>query len=92
MMWRRKLAFFLTDSTSVTVMSGKAILIGDAMRGEVYPALFRCGRGRAERLTPDRVAKPAQAAEEWAALGEPLLLAGNGLRKYGEVFAEALGD
>jgi tRNA threonylcarbamoyl adenosine modification protein YeaZ len=67
-------------------------VLGDAMRGEVYPALFRCGNGRAVRVTPDRVAKPADAAREWADLGEPITLAGNGLRKYGDLFAEALGN
>jgi bifunctional N6-L-threonylcarbamoyladenine synthase / protein kinase Bud32 len=74
--------------THETVLLG---IVGDAMRGEVYPALFRCGRGIVSRITPDRVSKPGPVAEEWAALGEPLLLAGNGLRKYGEVFAETLG-
>jgi len=67
-------------------------VIGDAMRGEVYPALFRCGGGRAERLAQDRVSKPAVVAAEWDALGEELLLVGNGIRKYEAVFAEALGD
>jgi N6-L-threonylcarbamoyladenine synthase len=67
-------------------------VLGDAMRGEVYPALFRCAHGRAVRLAPDRVGKPGDVAREWAALGEPLTLAGNGLRKYGELFAETLGD
>lgn len=67
-------------------------VVGDAMRGEVYPALFRCGGGRAERLAADRVSKPAVVANEWSALEEPLLLVGNGLRKYEAVFAEALGD
>lgn len=67
-------------------------IVGDAMRGEVYPALYRCGGGRAERLTPDRVAKPAVVAADWAELDTPLVLAGNGLRKYAEVFSEALGE
>ncbi len=67
-------------------------VIGDAMRGEVYPALFRCGAGKVVRLTPDRVAKPVDVAAEWAGLGTPLLLAGNGLRKYAAIFASALGD
>lgn len=67
-------------------------VLGDAMRGEVYPALFRIAGGCAARLTPDRVAKPELAAEEWAALGEPLVIAGNGLAKYGELFEVALGD
>jgi N6-L-threonylcarbamoyladenine synthase len=67
-------------------------VVGDAMRGEVYPALFRCGGGKAVRLTRERVAKPDDVAAEWAALGEPLVLAGNGLRKYAEVFSAALGE
>ncbi len=67
-------------------------IVGDAMRGEVYPALFRCEGARALRLTPDRVAKPALAAEQWASeTDEPVLLCGNGLAKYREVFSAALG-
>ena len=65
---------------------------GDAMRGEIYPALFLCAEGRARRLAPDRVAKPADVAAEWTALDEPLLLAGNGLRKYAEVLLGDLGS
>jgi len=82
------------DAIAWGIPSERTILLGvlgDAMRGEVYPALFRCGNGRAVRVAPDRVAKPADAAREWAQLGEPLTLAGNGLRKYRDVFAEALG-
>lgn len=67
-------------------------VVGDAMRGEVYPALFACGGGRIERLTPDRVTKPQVLAEEWAAAGRPLVLAGNGLRKHGAVLTAALGS
>ena len=67
-------------------------VVGDAMRGEVYPALFRCGDGQAVRVAPDRVAKPADVAEEWADAGERVLVTGNGLRKYGALFAEVLGD
>jgi tRNA threonylcarbamoyl adenosine modification protein YeaZ len=68
-------------------------VVGDAMRGEVYPALFRCGGGRAVRLGHDCVAKPADIAAEWAVLPQPpTVLAGNGLRKYGAVFAAEFGD
>ena len=67
-------------------------VVGDAMRGEVYPALFRCGDGRAQRLTPDRVAKPEAVATQWAGLGHSLVLVGNGLRKYAAIFTDALGD
>jgi len=67
-------------------------VLGDAMRREVYPGLYRLSDGGVERLTPDAVAAPSVVAREWAALGEPVLLAGNALRKYADVFREALGD
>lgn len=57
-------------------------VVGDAMRGEVYPALFRLEGGAAWRLTDDRVAHPPDVAAEWAALDETPLLAGGGLRKH----------
>ena len=43
-------------------------VVGDAMRGEVYPALFRCGGGRVERLDAGR-ASPSRtrSPREWAA-------------------------
>lgn len=73
--------------------NGLVGVVGDAMRGEVYPCLFRCGDGRCERLDEYHVAKPITAAEAWAAaLSEPVLLAGNGLAKYAAVFAAALGS
>ena len=67
-------------------------VVGDAMRGEVYPALFECGGGDIRRLSPDAVAKPADVAEQWAALGRPIVLAGGGLVKYASVLLEALGE
>ncbi len=65
-------------------------VVGDAMRGEVYPVRFRIADGVAQRLDPDTVAKPEAAIAEWAEAGEPLVLAGNGLRKYGDRFGEGL--
>jgi N6-L-threonylcarbamoyladenine synthase len=67
-------------------------VLGDAMRGEVYPALFRVADGAWERLGSDRVAFPADVAAEWAALGEPVTLTGAGLAKHAAVFEAALGD
>lgn len=61
-------------------------VLGDAMRKEVYPALFRCEGGRVTRLAADTVAHPHDVAEEWAALDEPVLVVGNGLAKYRELF------
>jgi N6-L-threonylcarbamoyladenine synthase len=66
-------------------------VVGDAMRGEVYPSAFSCGDGRVERLDEYHVARPTEAAAAWAGLGQPMLLAGNGLQKYRDVFAEVLG-
>jgi N6-L-threonylcarbamoyladenine synthase/protein kinase Bud32 len=72
---------------------GLVAVVGDAMRREVYPALFRCENGSVSRLTPDTVSGPAEVAARWAeGLGEQILLAGDGLEKYAEVFAAALGD
>lgn len=71
---------------------GTIALLGDAMRGEVYPALFSAGAGSVTRLTADVVAKPADVARAWGReLAGPVLLVGNGLAKYGDLFEEALG-
>lgn len=73
------------------VARGLIGVLGDAMRGEVYPALFRAQSGMLERMTPDRVAFPASVAEEWAQLGEPVVLTGAGLMKHLPLFEETLG-
>ncbi len=67
-------------------------VVGEAMRKEVYPALFRCAGGQVSRLTPDEVVPPADVARQWAGLGEPLLLTGDGLEKYETLFISVLGD
>ncbi len=67
-------------------------VVGDAMRREVYPALYRLSGERIERLTGDAVTAPAVVAAEWAKLREPVLLAGNGLHKYADVFTDRLGE
>ncbi|MDI6901297.1 MAG: tRNA (adenosine(37)-N6)-threonylcarbamoyltransferase complex dimerization subunit type 1 TsaB [Anaerosomatales bacterium] len=72
---------------------GLVAVVGDAMRGEVYPALFRLTADACERLEADRVVRPTEAAEMWAArIAEPVLLAGDGLAKHADVFTDALGD
>ncbi len=74
-------------------VEGLVGVVGDAMRGEVYPALFRLEAGAVHRLSEDRVARPDEVAAAWAAdIDEPLVLAGNGLRKHGGAFVEALGS
>jgi len=67
-------------------------VVGDAMRGEVYPALFECGGGNVRRVAPDEVAKPDEVVARWSALDRPLVLAGNGLRKYASVLLDGLGQ
>jgi tRNA threonylcarbamoyl adenosine modification protein YeaZ len=67
-------------------------VVGDAMRGEVYPARFRIAHGVAQRVDDDSVAKPEAVIAEWLHAGDRLVLAGNGLRKYAERFAEDLGS
>lgn len=68
-------------------------VVGDAMRGEVYPALFRVSGGFVERLGADTVSAPAATAAEWAErLDEPVLLTGNGLAKHADTFTAALGE
>ena len=77
---------------TATPTDGLLGVLGDAMRGEVYPALFRLASGVPERLTQDRVAFPDEVAAEWASLGEPVLLSGSALGKYLRVFEGALGE
>lgn len=65
----------------------------DAMRQEVYPTLFRCGGGVTERVSDYAVVTPAQAAASWAsATDEPLLLTGDGMARYADVFSGVLGE
>jgi N6-L-threonylcarbamoyladenine synthase len=69
-------------------------VVGDAMRGEVYPVLYELSADGARRLAPDSVARPDVVAGEWARQigSEGLLIAGNGLTKHLAVFGQALGD
>lgn len=67
-------------------------ILGDAMRGEVYPALFEASPEGVRRLGPDRVAAPADVAREWAAHSDALVLAGNALHKHAEVFERECGS
>lgn len=68
-------------------------VVDDAMRGEVYPVRFRLTDAGVERLDPDSVAKPRDAATRWASItDEHLLLAGNGLTKHARAFLEAFSS
>lgn len=81
--WR--IAAFVSEDTLTGV-------VGDAMRGEVYPVLFHVGPLEVRRLDHDTVSKPDVAAKRWARLGKRMLLAGNGLAKYADVFRTELSS
>ena len=64
----------------------------DAMRGEVYPALYALDdEGPHRMFERERVVKAAAAVEEWAerADADELQLTGDGLVRYGKLFEEA---
>lgn len=67
---------------------GEALVVADAMRKEVYPVRYRLSDEGAVRLEPDTVVK---AVEEAAALpdNDALLIAGDALAKYVDLFAHA---
>lgn len=62
--------------------SGLLGVVGDAMRGEVYSALFHLEGGHARRIAPDRVGRPDDVVTAWSALDEPPMLTGDGLHKH----------
>ncbi len=62
----------------------------DAKRGEVYTATYRFQKNEQERLTDYRAIDPALLARELAAGKERVVLIGDGLKKYQEIFREIL--
>lgn len=83
--WRSRLAGQAVPGDLVGV-------IGDAMRGEVYPALFRVTAGELTRLGDYEVTSPQHCAAAWSSLGERIVLVGAGLAKHRSVFEEAMGE
>ena len=71
---------------------GEVAVVADAMRKEVYPVRYRVTDAGAQRLEADRVAKADVAADELKGDGGEagILVAGDGLKKYRELF-EACG-
>ncbi|MHB1136413.1 MAG: tRNA (adenosine(37)-N6)-threonylcarbamoyltransferase complex dimerization subunit type 1 TsaB [Coriobacteriia bacterium] len=66
-------------------------VLGDAMRGEVYPALFEITPDGVKRVAGDRVAAPLAIAEEWAAYSDTLVIAGGALAKHHAIFQAVCG-
>ena len=58
----------------------------DARRQQVYNALFRIENNRPVRITEDRPIALAELAEEVRALGESVLLVGDGAELTGKFF------
>ena len=64
----------------------------DAMRGEVYPALYRLdGRGVHRQFDRERVVKAKDAVAAWSALPDvgELQITGDGLVRHGKLFEQA---
>ena len=68
---------------------GKLGVVADAMRKEVYPVRYALDDAGVTRLEPDTVAKPAQVAQQWASEESSLMLTGDGLLKYAQLFEGA---
>ena len=66
-------------------------VLADAMRGEVYPALYRIDETGPQRLFDrERVVKAAVALDEWRERADwaKIRLMGDGLVRYGKLLAE----
>lgn len=84
------------DATAWTAWrAGVRGLVGvaaDAMRGEIYPALYRIDDDGAHRMFErESVVKAAEAARAWEGRADAadIQLTGDGLIRYGKVFDEA---
>jgi tRNA threonylcarbamoyladenosine biosynthesis protein TsaB len=58
----------------------------DAGRGEIFHATYRQSPGGVQRVSPPEVASPADLASDLMALGQDVLLAGDGALRYQSVF------
>ena len=70
-------------------LRGKALVVADAMRKEVYPAYFELTGAAATRLSADRVVKAQVFRDELAdnvEKGQTLFHMGDGLAKYRELY------
>jgi len=67
-------------------------VVGDAMRGEVYPGIYQLNDAGVQRqFAAETVVKAQACVDEWAAQGDvsELQLTGDGLKKYRAAFEEA---
>ncbi len=66
---------------------GQLVVLGDAMRKEVYPVSYQLGDAGPVRLNPDKVRKAAVAADELGTCTEGRLITGDALKKYADTFS-----
>ena len=59
----------------------------DAGRGEIFHATYRQSPCGVQRVSPPEVATPADLASDLLALGDEVLLAGDGALRYESLFA-----
>ncbi len=66
--------------------------IMDARKNEVYTALYQWEKGVMKTLQADQAVEPLGWLEELAKMDQKIMLVGDGLPKYAEIFKEKLGD
>ena len=67
-------------------------VVGDAMRGEVYPGIYQLGdEGPVRTFASETVVKAQTCVDEWAARADvaAIMLTGDGLKKYRSSFEAA---
>lgn len=62
----------------------------DARRGELFSALYRTVPGGVQRVTEPRVGSPEELVAELQALGDDVLVVGDGALRYAEAFRGSL--
>ncbi len=66
--------------------------IMDARKNEVYTALYQWEKGVMKTIEPDRAVEPMAWLEVLEKTDQTIMLVGDGLPKYAEVFKEKLGE
>lgn len=75
------------------LFNGTVVAIIDARREEVYAAAYRFAAGGMTQTVMDvRVCSPKELGTEMALIEGPLVAVGDGLRRYGALFREMVGD
>lgn len=66
--------------------------IMDARKNEVYTALYQWEKGLMKTLQPDQAVEPMAWLEILEKTDQTIMLVGDGLPKYAEIFKEKLGE